>query len=735
MEDVGVRAVVENTQKFMSDMKKINVSVEGFAEKIFDMGTAISSSQLQKLGIGILDVQGALSKVHPLIGLVAYALKLLGNDIGRLGNDIKTVLVSAFNIAIGVIKTFGNIIKTVLTPVRSVIDAFVGSLRRIGEIASGILIANTVRKLADTIRDMATSALDAAINFQTLEVRLQGLAARQIFNEGNVENFGQALDQASGKASKLLDWVIDLSLKAPISTDAIANTLTLATSYGLGEEAAKKMTTAVLTFASGMGLTDVAQRRIIENFGQMIQQGKITSMELRDMGRGAFVPVGDLLNKTAELLGMTSDEFDGTAASINKFADSKGLDSVMTMMEAFIQLTETEFEGAIERMGATIQGLRQRFKNLVSAIIGLNVLKPSLDLLGGSISKIFDAIAESEGIKTASKEIGEALAGMVGDLLGEMPSVEVIVGKIETALNNVRDAIGFFREGDTMGGLATLGVPQSFLDFIQKVKDFTIPEGITTFIDNVRTSFENLKDFWDTNGDTIKEALRIAAGEILDALGMGKGPGRDERRRFDPANMMPEGGLFGDLNVDEILETINGVKDGIIKFIEAIQSIPETIETVKPWFPVIVGLFLLLRYPILTIYSLMIGLPIALAVSLDTMVKNFLENQPKWFSAGADLCANLLAGLKDGWTKIWAWAVAQWQKLVDLWNSIPFFGSGGGGGSGAPTSSMTGTQVATGAPTSNNVTNNTINMKASYSKTQSPARIRDDVTVLMSKLR
>lgn len=720
MEDVGVKAVVENTKSFLGDMRKMNLSVDGFVDEILNLGVKLADTTGSEMFTdSILGAAGAVSNFHPAVKIAIEAIVLLGKDIKRLAGDIKTVFVKAFELAKVALKAFGKVIKFVFSPAKSIVDAFVSSLRRIGEIATGILIANTVRKLADTISGMATSALDAAINFQTLEVRLKGLAARQIFNDEGVQDFGMALDMATGKAADLLDWVIDLSLKAPISTEAIANTLTLATSYGLAEDAAKDMTKAVLVFASGMGLTDLAQRRIIENYGQMIQQGKITSMEMRDMARGAFVPVGDLLQRTADLLGMTADEFDGTAGSVNKFAEEKGLDSVMTFMQAFIDMTETEFSGAIERMGATIQGLRQRFKNLTGAIIGLNILKPSLDLLGASISKIFDKIAESEKIQIISKEIGEGLKEMVEDLLGEMPSVEVIVSKIETALENVRDALGMFREGDLAGGLATLGVPQSLIDFIGLIQGFTASEEMTSFLDNINKAFNNLKTFWDTNKETIMEALRVAAGEIFDAIGI----------------EMPEdagGGILAwteNLDVEAVIQKITDVKNGILGFIAAIQNIPVIWEENKWVFVAIGAAFFALRYPLLTLMGLFFGFPAIVGNAARKATEKIMETD--WFQTGADAMAEFLNGLIDGFAKLWAWAVEKARALAALFS--PYTGGGGGGG-GTTTNSMEGMQTTISTPTSHNTTNYNFDVAASYGRTQSPATLRDDVAVLMSKL-
>lgn len=780
MEDVGVKAVVENTQGFLRDMKKVNTSVDGLVEKILDLGVEMAD----KVGSEIftdqmLNVAGAVSNIHPAVKVAIEVLGWLWNDIKRLARDIKSVLVTAFNLAISAIKFFSKVVKTALSfalaPFKSVLGAIANSLRRVGEIASGILIANTIRKLADTIKDMASSALEAAINFQTLEVRLIGLAARQVLNEGKIEDFSTALGKAGGMAKGLLDWVIKLSLRAPISRDAIANTLTMATSYGLGAEAAKDMTKAVLDFSSGMGLSDVAMRRIIENFGQMIQQGKITSMELRDMGRGAFVPVNDLLNRTAELLGMTADEFDGTAGSINAFAAKAGLDPTMVIMEAFIALVDEEFQGAMERMGATIQGLRERFKNLTGAIFGLNVLKPALDLLGETIGRIFDKIAESDRIQIISEGIGDALKGIVENLLGEMPTVETIVDRIGDVLGKVWFALRKFQRGDIMGGLADLGVPQSFLDFLVKAQAFK-EEKLIPFINNLVTAFTNLKDWWDENGSTVMEALRAAAGEILGAVGLGgkKGPPpsdrRDDPRRPSEEGKKPWYEAIQDLDVAVVVTKINELKDSILLLITKLTELKDWVIENQDFLGLLGTAFIVARYPVLSFIAFLGALMYKLIVmggkivtwiwegmktvwdesvvpwweetawpGLLEWIEGTAEDAPDWFNAGADIAANILLGLQDGWAKLWTWAVEQWQLLMDLftWDNL--------GGMNLPTvmrpgNDYPGTYDPANAPpghpqSSNNTTTNyNLDVEANYNLGQPPADLADDLATLLAGL-
>lgn len=594
MKEVGVEAVVKNLNGFLSDIRKMTKSADNFAEGLFDMGVKMSQAGMgsDSLFDGIINVSSALSAVAPQVGVVLAAFNLFSDGIKKNREEFRQLVKTILNVAVSAFRMFKDVVTRViqiaLKPFRSAWDAVTGAIRRVAEIASGILIAGTIRKLGQTISEAGSAAFEAAVNFQSMLVRLEGLAARQALNSGEAKDFGEALDIAGLKSKELLDWVTKLSLTAPISTEAIANTLTMATSYGLAEDNAKDMTKAVLTFASGMGLTDVAQRRIIENFGQMIQQGKITSMELRDMGRGAFVPVNDLLNKTAELLGMTGKEFDGTAGSINDFAKKKGLDPTMAIMDAFIDLTNTEFQGAIERMGRTVGGLQVRFKNLINTVVGLEILKPALDIFGEKVAVIFDALVGDEGFWEIVEGIGGTVTGMMEDLIGELPSVETIVETIKTAMTTVATALEQIRDGDIRGALETLGVPEEFMGFLDKIQGIIESETMQTFVENITSGFANIKTFWEENKGPIIEAVKIAIGEIADALGieMPESPGEAFLKWTQ------------DLDATKIIDTVTAVKDAVIEFIDKVKElIPKLLELI----PVIIDLakaYFILKYPL-----------------------------------------------------------------------------------------------------------------------------------------
>lgn len=435
-----------------------------------------------------------------------------------------------------------------MSPFNKILSAVGESLRRIGEFVIAGLIVKGIQRITEALGNMARAVFDAAAEFQGLIIRLEGLIALDIFKEGNVETFGDALAAAVDPASDLFFWIQQLALQTPFDIKDVANTITLAKAYGLTTDAAKITTTAILDFASGMGLTDIQMRRIIENFGQMIQQGKVTGTELRDLGRGAFFPVNDVLEKMRENLGLTTEEF----IDLRK----EGLTDVNAFMNAFIEIVGERFPNAGQRASRTITAVLGNIKDLTQGVLSFNVVRPVLDVISDKMADFLDILttgARGDRLLDITAQIGENLAGIVDVIVGGFPSAEsaadgllgildrvkgVIIGireilesdtgvtqkaagilgllgfdpgiasKVEGIFLKIKGVFDLFKAGDITGGLGELGVPQPIVDFV---------EGIIKI-------FDRLGAWWDTNGERVKAALiEIGTGLGLSAQEAGEG--------------------------------------------------------------------------------------------------------------------------------------------------------------------------------------------------------------------
>jgi tape measure domain-containing protein len=265
-----------------------------------------------------------------------------------------------------------------------------------------------------------------------------------------------ALKAAKQPAKDLLDWAVNFSLTTPFETKTISNVVAMGMAYGFSAEEMKELTGNIGDFTAGMGLGDEHMQRIIQNFGQMQSAGKVTGTELRDLARGAFLPVNDILARMQENLGLGGTSFD----SFKKQA-AKGVFPVEEFFVAFNDVVGEQFAGSMERMAGTWEGATTRFKNFLTTVLGAEMLGPVLDNLTENLNTMMETLLTPEN-REAAQMVGEALGGLVtalGDLLGfdtaDFPSIAEILGGIEDAIRGttgfvqaIADNINNFQAGD-----------------------------------------------------------------------------------------------------------------------------------------------------------------------------------------------------------------------------------------------------------------------------------------------
>lgn len=417
----------------------------------------------------------------------------------------------------------------------TVISRFGDFLQRVAEIAGGIIIARVFERMADAIGGMVREAIAAGAEFQSLIIRLEGLIATDLVSQSEgVLDFGDALQRATPLARDLFFWVEQLALQSPFDISEIANVVTLAQSYGFGTERAQELTAAIVDFTSGMGLSGIVIQRIIENLGQMEQQGKVTGTELRDLGRGAFVPINDILARMQETLGVTTERF------IEMRRD--GILPVSLFLDSFIEIIGERFPNAGQRASRTITAVIGNFKDLVQGVIGFNVVRPILDSISGRMADILDTLTTGvlgDRLLLVTEQIGLAIKGILDLFLGVGVSPDILAENIVSTLEiiagkliGIRSIIESVFAGEATAGqglsaiLQFIGVPE---DVIQNITNFA--DAVATLIDNIRSfSFndqfgeffervqgilDNFAIFWDNNGDRIVEAFDRLLGAVL----------------------------------------------------------------------------------------------------------------------------------------------------------------------------------------------------------------------------
>lgn len=418
----------------------------------------------------------------------------------------------------------GTILGSIFESVTGFIGEFGREVLNVAEVALGVMLRDALEGIISAIGELISKIIEAGNEFQTLTLRLQGMNLNDLTQSGT--DFNTAMDESIKLTKEQLSWLQKLAAATPYDNTDISLTYSLARSYGFADKEARALTESTADFASSMGLTGDTLERIIRNFGQMKARGKITGTELRDLARGAFMPLDDIMTRIAKTMGITTNE-------LSKLISKPGEGvSWKLFTDAFQQMVKEEprFSGASERMARTFKAASDNVMDLATSFGGLNIAMPILDALGGRIADFMDQFIKSDEtgqtftelgqrFLDASIKVGDALSGIVSDVLGLLPSSQTLAEGLVNALESIA---GWLTENKET---VVNGVRQIFQGF----KDFAESDAVK----NILRIFESLRSqLFDIDPRTHKTGweelgnafflLQVAIQPFLDFLGISK---------------------------------------------------------------------------------------------------------------------------------------------------------------------------------------------------------------------
>lgn len=574
-----LESAIRTVDSFTNSLGKLEIATQkqqGIANSISSLGQGVSG------GGGLGSALGIISNIQPVIMGFTIALDVLKFSINTVINAFKLFysILSAIGSAIwGVIKFVGNLAYSLISiPFNFVINAFngiAGSIRRIIEIAIGMGLENILFSLSAKFRELGRTIIQAAKDFQFLQIRLEGLVASEIFDNmsasaeeatGKVVEFNDALAQSKPVAKELFDWTTALGIQSPYKVQDVANILTLGKSYEFTVAEAKSLTESVVTFSSAMGLEDVSMKRIIENFGQMRAQGKMTGTEIRDLARGSYVPVTKIFETMAKMANEASVQYKDLSTAQKKEMEianpanleklkllaslsgktgeqlhalgSSGAIDVNLFFDAFQRIVKDRFPDALDRMNKSIEVAWSNTTDLFQAIVGFRIIKPIFDELGGSINEFIGKIFTQKNLDRADM-LGTAFSNMASAVMDLASGLDKVVSnafpKISKNLDNflkgflnvtnlIKKSItgnksvkeflevqlgkGSSRTSSQISGWVNMYAPSK--EEIQKAFEDWIPGSsvlLSPFIDFI--------NWWGTNGQNIINSIKSPA-DIVD---------------------------------------------------------------------------------------------------------------------------------------------------------------------------------------------------------------------------
>ena len=604
-------------------------------------------------------------------------------------------------------------------------DGLIGFANLVWDVFSvtlGMLVRDAINAVIGKIQELTTLTFEAGSQFQILELRLERLNFNDIIEGmdklsgnrawfrgalGGVDDLWQSLsrlqstivmngdttervyrtqlgwmtkveieafkmsvaqERAIAQTQQQLEWIIKLAAQTPYDAEDVANTFTLARAYGFTSDEAKKLTGEILDFSSGMGLTTQQMERIIVNFGQLRSQGKLNMMELRDLARGAFVPINDVLDRMKRNMHLTTAQFDKM-----RLAGKLTGPAITEFFKAFSEMVGENFTGAAVKMAQTFQAAKANALDLIKGIGGLYVVKPVLDVIGRAISDMVTSFTSSdddmERLIHAFSRIGGQLSGIVSDILkalapeGTEGFADGLIGALEgIALwlgSHHSEIVLFFKGiGDTIRN-----------DVIPFITDKLLPaiNGFGTWIAEHK---DEIIGFFQDIGNTIRDdIIPFLVDKLLPAVGelfKPRGKGGTESPVLSLFTTLGE--LFASLGgaLPTLLPIIEGVFDTIGRFIEWVGKNPDAVESILKVFlalnvlATVGNIFLTALLGLIGALPTLTGLLFGLAAAFPFVITGVVI----WFITQLAACwETIRQNVVEGWARIKESLATAWENI------------------------------------------------------------------------
>ncbi len=348
-----IQIVFEGKDKDVSrSMRRMGREAQGASKGFAQLGKVLGRVLLGSVldAVAAFEAFGpALGKVIVVAGAATAAVRKLAKGLGALARiTLRGASFALRTLAVVLRTAFAAALRAVLSPLASLWTW----LRRVYTIAAGILLADVFRKIAQGFMDFIRTGWEMVQVMERLEISFRFLAAAEVMKTGQVKQFAQALVLVRERAKNLAYWLQNLAAISPFTVEGIRNTMITFMAYGFGIEQAKKLTEAMVNYASAVGLSSDAMTKLALAIGQIRASGRLMGEEIRQLKN--VIPIMEIL---AEHLGMTVKEVQELYR--------RGKIDAQTAIEAIVSYIEGNFGTALDAMRDTWWGIFQVTKNLI----------------------------------------------------------------------------------------------------------------------------------------------------------------------------------------------------------------------------------------------------------------------------------------------------------------------------------------------------------------------------------
>lgn len=387
-----------------------------------------------------------------------------------------------------------------------------GSLRSIGTIAGGILTSQVFMAIANQIGNMSRAAFDAVSQFQSMQMMLTNLQARELIRSGDFEDMNAALRAAAPLAEATMNQLARIATLSPYQLENVSNTYKMAMAFGFSAKESTVFTDALLNMAAGVGANGEMLDRMAYNLAQVRMQGKVTAMDIRQLAMAGFdlVDVLKYVGKQMDVNIQTHEDFNRAIAT--------GQITWEDFTKYFAEYADKNFGGASERMSRTLEGLKSTFKDVFMLTMP-KILGPAADIITGYLNDIlnkFMAFANSGALE----QIGQKLAdifnspflqnGILGLTRGfenwsQNVDWEGLSQDLAAGIDSIDWATLGKRAAEGAGNIAN-GIREAITEIDWGALSASVGNGFMNFMAGLtgQGSWENVKATWSSNWEQFK---------------------------------------------------------------------------------------------------------------------------------------------------------------------------------------------------------------------------------------
>ena len=197
-----------------------------------------------------------------------------------------------------------------------------------------------------------------AADLSYLEDASDGVVTKWVETTEGARELKDVMPEAQKRAAALMDELARIAIFSPYQVETIQNTFRTAMAFGYSTDQAKDYTQALLNVAAGTGANNEMMGRMAYNLAQVRMQGRVTSVDIRQLSMAGFDLVG-VLRYMGDELGIQIENHE----DFNK-ALASGAINWDQFTELFAKYADENFGGAAERMSRTLTGLQSTFADV-----------------------------------------------------------------------------------------------------------------------------------------------------------------------------------------------------------------------------------------------------------------------------------------------------------------------------------------------------------------------------------